>query len=302
MDNLDLSILTNGKPVLNNRERVMVDKAQKSGDNINQVLTRINYERTLTNKDRANLTKSKPTQTSTELTPVQITNGTTSTQVATDLPNDESPTITLTNREKKILREGELAKKLQQQQLEMNRVEVETQRLLEDRRRKNEQMEEEAKKRIDRHKAEANSIQAETQRLLEDRRRKNEQMKEDAERLIEWQRNETNLIIKEKADKVTAIKESMSDAEQYKKHVEHQILKEKQVELSELSKQISTLSEHKSLLIKSCSVCLEDINQVHTINPCGHTSTCVDCLKKLMFTTKLCPICRARMTGYIMTF
>jgi HNH endonuclease/Zinc finger, C3HC4 type (RING finger) len=47
---------------------------------------------------------------------------------------------------------------------------------------------------------------------------------------------------------------------------------------------------------KDCCVCLEKINEKYVLIPCGHTSVCLKCLKKI---DKKCPICITKFDTFI---
>ena len=101
MDNLDLSLLTNGAPILNNREKKIVSEAIMKQQNLTEVLLKINHERTMTNAERKHASS---TQGNTGRT------GTT---------GDTIQDVKLTNKDKKILREAEVSSILEAKRKEL---------------------------------------------------------------------------------------------------------------------------------------------------------------------------------------
>ena len=277
MDNLDLSILTNGKPVLNNREKKIVSEAIASGQSISQVLSRINHERTMSNKERKTTNEQFDIQSQTrsgssqrdEYIENSIRVGTNSIIVPLSFNETErevTEPIKFTNKEKKLLREAEVNKILTQKQLDADRIENYT------------------------------------KHLLEEKQRQAVQLEQNAVREIERKKSEAECLIQEKNALAMALEESIRDIDKYKKDLGEQILREKQSELTELSKQISILAEEKRAITITCNICFDEISQKCAINPCGHTGICEDCLKRLMTTTRLCPVCRSKMSGIIKTY
>jgi len=198
MEDLDLSVLTNGKPFLNNREKKIVTEALKNRDDIHQVLIKINQDRILSNKERKNLSSSADSQ-----------------------PKEE-PSLKLTNKDKKILRESEVQK------------------------------------------------------------------------ILDMKRHEVNYLENKSASINESIEKNLAEAEIRKKEIAEKALKEKEKELRELNEQISLVKAEA----KDCVVCMEVLQHMIGIAPCGHVNVCLGCIQKIMSTTKRCPTCRTTINSY----
>ena len=62
----------------------------------------------------------------------------------------------------------------------------------------------------------------------------------------------------------------------------------------------NTSNTSNSIRIIDCIICMNSVDQIHTLIPCGHTSVCIDCIKVLCKTsaTKNCPECRSKIVKY----